>query len=311
MKKLFLKKAKKDKNDPRTLKKLYIRLQIEFLAMFALFAFFVYFNYDYFLFKILICKNYVYTDALDRIYKKELAVDEPNGYTKNFDDLAIKLITERITEENNDIYTYIYLRDEYSNIINDDAKESYFKELNKNTAYMKITNFSTISRKILFENEDNLKKYDYLILDLRDNGGGYLSEAYKMADLFLPKGDIICTEKARNPVFSKTYKAKNEQSLNYKHIYILQNENTASSAEVMINALKENLENLTIVGKKSYGKGIGQAEFRLKNGYAVKATTLELETPKGNSIHKIGIKPDIEYDGEDIVKYVEKQIEDN
>lgn len=311
MKKLFLKKKKSDKNDPKVLKKLYIRLQIEFLIMFGLFAFFVYFNYDYFLFKILISQNYIYTDALDSIYEDELGVKNSKDYTKSFDNLAISLITKRITEENDDIYTYLYLSDEYNESLEDmkkDAEKSYFKEIKKNVAYMKITNFSTTSRKILFDNEEKLKDYEYLILDLRDNGGGYLSDTYKMADLFLPKGAVICTEKTRKPIFSSINKAKTPQELSFKHIYILQNEYTASSAEVVVNALKENLENVTIVGTRSYGKGIGQAEFRLKNNYAIKATTIELETPRGNSIHKKGIKPDIEYNEEDIVEFVEKII---
>lgn len=311
MRKIFIKKQKKDKNDPAVLKKLYIRLQIEFLIMFAFLAFVIYSNYDYILFKILISQNYIYTDTLDEIYKSELGIEDTDSYTKNFDEIAISLVTKEIRQTNGDRYTYLYLPDEYDGSLKEmeeDAKQSHFEELNTETAYMQITNFSKVSQNILFDNVENLQKYDFLILDLRYNGGGYLPQTYKMADLFLPNGAVINTEIARSFLFSGQYTAKNAQKLKFKHIYILQNEYTASSAEVMVNALKENLDNVTVVGTTSFGKGIGQAEFKLKNDYAVKATVIKLETPNGNSIHKIGITPDIEYTENDIISYVAEEL---
>lgn len=307
MRKFFSREQNRDKNNPVILKKLYLRLKIKFLILIAFLVYVIYSNYDYIFFKILISKNYIYTDALDDIYKSELNIKNTKNYTKNFDEIAISLITKKIRETNGDKYTYLYLKDEYDKSLEDmkeEASHSYFKSLNNETAYLKITNFSKISRKILFDSVNELKKYDYLIFDLRDNGGGYLPEAYKMADLFLPKDSVINTEKARIFLFSSTNTSKNSQKLNFKHIYILQNENTASSAEVMINALKENINNITVIGKKSFGKGIGQAEFRLKNDYALKTTVIRLESPKGNSIHKTGIIPDIEYSKNNVVDYV-------
>lgn len=311
MKKIFIKKKKKDKNDPVVLKRAYIRLQIEFLLLFIILCCVVYFNYDYIIFKYLISTSYTYTDTLDEIYKDELNLEPEGKYLKSFDELAISLISDKITQTNNDIYTYLFLKDEYNKSLDEmdkEAEQSFFKVLDDKTAYISLTNFSPKSRSILFDNTDNLKEYDYIIIDLRNNGGGYLDDAYKISDLFLPKGDIICTEKSRNFLFSEQRKAKTAQKLSFKKIYILQNEYTASASEVMINALKENLDNVIIVGTASFGKGIGQAEFILKNHFAFKATVIELETPKGNSIHKKGITPDIEYDEENIIDYVLNEI---
>lgn len=305
MKKLF--RRKKKEPDLKTLKKLYIRIQIEFIIFFGIFAAFVYFNYDYLVFKGLIAGNYIYIDTLDEIYKEQLNVDTDGNYYKNFDDIAISLFVDKIQEKNNDVFTEIYLKGEYDDIkslMDAEAKGTYVEKIDENTVYCKLTNFSPTSLKIFKENSDNLQGYKYLILDMQDNSGGTLNSAKKIADYFLDKGMVIYTEKMKSETLTSTYKAKTERMLNYEHIYILQNEYTASAAEVLENALIENLDNVTTVGTVTYGKGIGQAELRLTNGYGIKATVMRLLTPDGNSIHLKGITPDIEYKGENIKDFV-------
>ena len=77
-------------------------------------------------------------------------------------------------------------------------------------------------------------------------------------------------------------------------IVILVNENTASSSEILSAAVRENNDNVTIVGKTTYGKGVIQTIFNLTDGSGIKLTTNEYYTPKRNTINKVGIKPDIE-----------------
>lgn len=306
MRKIFYKKKK----NREITKGKYIRLELEFLALFALFLGLLYYNYDYMFFKILISKNYIYTDALEQLYSERLGIDEEN-YTKYFDDLTIALVTDKLYEKSADPYTYLSTDEEhteYEEYFDDTGKKSYAKELSAEAVYFRLTNFSENSRKIFAESVKDIKDYNYFILDLRDNTGGSLSCAYKIADLFLDKDAVIANVYTRSPLFSACVTAKNSKKLDYKKIFILQNENTASSSEVLINALAENLDNVTTVGAKSFGKGIGQAEFMLKHGFYIKATTLRLETPLNNSIHKTGIEPDIKYDRSDVTDLLQDMI---
>lgn len=307
MKKKF-KLFKKKPRDLKYYKKEYIILQVEFLIMFAIFMAVLYFNFDYLMFKSIMSFGYYDTATLDDIYKEELNTDiKDNEYYKTFDDVAISLFVDRIYEKNNDEFTYLFLKGEFSNmrdVMKQDGEKTYVKALSPNTVYCKLTNFSSASKRIINDNIQSLTGYDYLILDLRDNSGGELKVADTIADLFLEKDIPIGSVKTRIKMFSKTSISKTDATLKYKHIYILQNENTASAAEVLANALIENMDNVTTVGTQSYGKGIGQIEYYLTNDYGFKATVMQLITPKGNSIHKVGITPDIEYSGEDIIDYV-------
>ncbi len=133
-------------------------------------------------------------------------------------------------------------------------------------------------------------KIDSLIIDVRDNPGGHLAQVSKVLSLFLDKKKIIYQIKANN---KKTkYYATTSDKRDYK-IAVLINKNSASASEILAGAMKESY-GATIVGMTSYGKGTVQKEYSLTTGSSVKYTTEEWLTPKGNSINKKGIKPDIE-----------------
>ena len=100
------------------------------------------------------------------------------------------------------------------------------------------------------------------------------------------------------------YRSGKKQPLKYDKIIILQNNYTASASENMIAALKDNLDNVILVGETTFGKGIGQFTLPLRRGYAVKATVLLWDTPANINIHGKGISPDIPYSGNDAVEYV-------
>lgn len=308
MRKLNLKRKKK-----LSLKVKYKILKICFIMVSFLLFLTVYMNYNYILFKIFISENYIYTYTLDEIYYNQIKLKDKN-YFKNFDNVAISLFIDEIKKTNNDKYTYFYLPFEYDNSqehIRLKAQKTQIKEINKDVVYLRISNFSKYSKNIIFSKLEELKNHKNIIIDLRDNLGGSLSSAYEIADLFLEKRKIIAYEKTRIKLFSSRILSKNNKKLEYDNIYIIQNKNSASSSEVLISALKYNLDNITIVGEKSFGKGIGQTEFILKNGFAVKATTLKLKTPYNNSIHQIGILPDIEYEKDDIVNFTFNLIDKN
>jgi C-terminal processing protease CtpA/Prc len=281
------------------------RVTLIILVTFILLTgFYLYLNYDYLVFKHFIAHNYIYTDALDKVFEKELGRDVKGKYFTYFDDLVISTVTSRIREENDDRYTYLFIPEQYVKYKQeekDDALQSQIKVLNDKTVYLYITNFSKYTEKFVYDNLKQLKAYPNLILDLRDDYGGDIDAMNRIADLFLPKGSIIATDKMR--IMDWTYKARGGKKLAYSKIIILQNKNTASAAENLITSLKDNLSNVYLVGETTYGKGIGQYTLPLKKGFAVKATTLLWYTPNNVNIQGKGINPDIKYTGNDAVQY--------
>ena len=255
---------------------------------------YVYLNYDYLAFKHFITSFYIYTGSMDKVFEKELKTDVKGKYYSYFDDLVISVVTKRLREENNDRYTYLYTPESLKNYLASEKQEAAQSEItlpNDKTVLLRLTNFSTYTRKFMEDNYDKLKSRPNLIIDLRDNPGGDIDMMVDISGMFLPKKSIVATDKMR--MLNIVYKAKGPYSLAYDRIIILQNKNTASASENLIAALKDNLENVTLLGEKTFGKGIGQFTLPLKRGFAVKATILQWFTPKGINIQGNGIKPDI------------------
>ena len=132
-----------------------------------------------------------------------------------------------------------------------------------------------------------------LILDLRDNGGGYLTSVTDVASLFLPEGSVVLQreDKEGNISVSKT---REEQYSDIGPIVILINENTASAAEVLTMALSEQREDVTIIGTTSYGKGTVQVERKFSDGSSLNYTTQRWLSPDGVWVNGVGIEPDVE-----------------
>ena len=153
--------------------------------------------------------------------------------------------------------------------------------------HIRFSQFTEDSVHEMTEVLDELKDKQGLILDLRDNPGGHLYAALKIADLFLESGDIISTVDTRGK--KTTYPAHGGDTA--LPLVVLVNGNSASSAEVLSAALHDN-GRATLVGEKTFGKGIIQTLYPLRSGGVIKLTTQQYLTPKGISIHKVGIKPD-------------------
>lgn len=128
-----------------------------------------------------------------------------------------------------------------------------------------------------------------LIIDLRNNGGGIVDEALKIADYVLEKDDVILYEVDKNNK-EEIEKSKNEPIIKMS-IIILTNENTASSSEILAGALKDHGKAKT-VGTTTFGKGVIQKLMQLTDGSGLKITAEEYLTPNRTKINKIGIEPD-------------------
>ena len=174
--------------------------------------------------------------------------------------------------------------------------------LENNIGYMEISSFDEGSYDEFIQKWEELKAKNIasLIIDLRNNGGGIVEEATNMADMMVEKDKTLLITKGKNDKEEIT-KSEKEKVINLP-IVILVNENTASSSEILAAAVKENNENVKIVGTNTYGKGVIQTIFSLNDGSGIKLTTNAYYTPKHNEINKVGIKPDIEVElpeGED------------
>ncbi len=158
--------------------------------------------------------------------------------------------------------------------------------LNKTVGYIKINRFAEST----YEEFDaaikalKLMGAKEIALDLRDNPGGYLAEAINIADEFLKDDKLILFTKNKSGAIEKTF-ANRKGDFEDGHVYVLINENSASASEVVAGALQDN-DVGTIIGRRSYGKGLVQREMDLGDGSAVRLTIARYYTPTGRSIQK-------------------------
>lgn len=167
------------------------------------------------------------------------------------------------------------------------------KLLENNIGYIKMDIFSKNLAEQVKTSLNNLKNQgmNRLIIDLRDNTGGYLDSAEKTASLLLEKGKLIYSLQDKNK--KEEYYDETDECENIP-IVILINNNTASAAEILAAALKDSYSNTTIVGEKSFGKGKVQQTYDLSDGSKAKYTSAKWLRPNGDCIDTIGISPDVE-----------------
>lgn len=163
--------------------------------------------------------------------------------------------------------------------------------LDNNIGYLKLPSFDEGTAKDFEEKVKELKSEGAksLIIDLRNNGGGLVTEALDIADYIVDKGNTLLITVDKNDK-EEIEKAKSKPIVNMP-IIILVNENTASASEILAGALKDN-DKAKIVGVKTYGKGVIQQLMKLSNGSGLKVTIEEYFTPKRNKINGVGIEPD-------------------
>ena len=169
-----------------------------------------------------------------------------------------------------------------------------------NIGYLKMNIFSkTLSDQVNNAlNDMETQGMQKLIIDLRNNTGGYLESAEATANLFLEKGKLIYS--LENKDAKASYYDETDAHKTYP-IVILLNENSASASEILAAALKDSYGyGVTFVGTTSYGKGLVQQTYDLSDGSMAKYTSARWLRPNGNCINGIGLKPDYEVAKEDI-----------
>lgn len=255
------------------------------------------------------------TIMYDGEYNKIIAVDDkgPSNNNLKVDDLIVevsgkdvrgiygddlkKLIRGKVGTtvkikvlRNNKYLTFSIKR---TNIEIKTVKSNYFDVESKKIGYLDVDVISSNTYKQFNKNLKRLenKNIDSLIIDLRDNPGGHLSQTKEILSMFFNKKTVLYQLKDKNTK-KKIYSSSNE-TRSYP-IVILVNDGSASASEIITSCFMENYNNIKVVGTTTYGKGTVQQSHQLSTGTSIKYTVQEWLTSKGKSINEKGIKPDEE-----------------
>lgn len=189
---------------------------------------------------------------------------------------------------------------------------SVYVEYKGDTAVLTITRFDENTGQLAREKAQEIvdKGSKKVILDLRGNGGGYVSSAKEVASLWI-SGDVIMEQKSSSGFYNQKYYADRDKALlaNIKTV-VLVNGSTASASEIVAGALKD-YNKATLIGEKTYGKGSVQTLETLSGGEVLRVTIAKWYTPKGVNINKEGITPDkeVERTFDQINKEVDPQLD--
>ena len=209
-------------------------------------------------------------------------------------------------------------------IIRDIIKiQSVKHEVYNDIGYLRITSFTEQTEEGLLKSIKKIQKENKgvkgYVLDLRSNPGGLLSQAVKVADMFLKRGEIVST-RGREKKDIRRYRAKNKDHTDGKPIVVLINGGSASASEIVAGALQDHRRAI-IVGTQSFGKGSVQTIIPFKrsnsdNVSGIRLTTARYYTPSGESIQGKGISPDIiveqgEFESYEFKRYSESDLKDS
>ncbi|MBR0479949.1 S41 family peptidase [Candidatus Saccharibacteria bacterium] len=227
--------------------------------------------------------------AGDILYK----VDGEEVYSLSTDEIAKKIRGETGTE-----VTITVVRDgkELSFTMTREAinNVSAYVEYEGKTAIITVTRFDSDTGTTVqgFAKEFSNKGINKVILDLRGNGGGYVSAAQDLLSLWID-GEKILIQKSKHFGNTTTSAANGKAILKDMKTVVLVNGSTASASEIVAGALQD-YHKATIIGETTYGKGVVQNLYDLSGGTVLKVTTAAWYTPNDRSINKVGITPDIE-----------------
>lgn len=206
----------------------------------------------------------------------------------------VKIGVKRYGSKN--VQSFVVTRDE---IHTNSISSTYM--VDDKTGYIKIKSFGETTYAELLASLAQLSQenFENLIIDLRDNGGGYLESAVQMANEFLPaKSLIVYTEGRKSP--RKDYRADGRGSYMHIPLVVLVNEYSASAAEIFAGAMQDN-DRATVIGLRSFGKGLVQQQIGFPDGSMIRLTIARYYTPSGRCIQKPYVAGDSKEYGDDII----------
>lgn len=215
--------------------------------------------------------------------------------------LTIEEIKDKIAGKADTSVEITYIRDSKSYVktlkraaFDTDVIYSVKKVNNKTFGYLQIATFGTNTS---VQVEEALKVFKnagakVIVIDLRDNGGGYLNAAYAILNFLNKEGQTLFMMEDKNGK-KETYTDESDHPYTFDQGYVMINGSTASASELLAGSLKETL-GYTLVGTTSYGKGTAQLNATLSDSSVIKYTYAKWYTPNGKNIHLKGLAPDIE-----------------
>ena len=202
-------------------------------------------------------------------------------------------------------------------VIREDIEVASVKDagiLEDGIGYIRITQFNEPTADDLKDALEKLSGEEMraLVLDLRGNPGGLLTAAAGVAELFLPRGELIVFTRGRTEAGRQEFRSSGRTHYTGFPMVILVNGGSASASEIVAGALQDHRRAI-LIGEKTFGKGSVQTVLPLENGAGVKLTTAKYYTPSERVIHENGIEPDIrsEMDPEDLYRIRLHQMQNN
>ena len=244
-------------------------------------------------------------DIIKKIDDKDVTkmeISEFSNYVIQSKNNEFKIIVNRDSED-------IEITANKSNVEIDSVSSKTIERDNHKIGYIYISMFAANTDKQFGKKIIELEKegIDSLIIDVRDDSGGYLTTVDSMLKMFMTKKQVIYQLNKGKSTIKEFGNSKTNKK--YK-IVLLGNENSASASELLISGIRENYDSSIFVGKKTYGKGTAQEMVSIDTNNKYKITTKKWLTPKGNWINDTkGIIPDIELDTE-VISYGEVETED-
>ena len=224
--------------------------------------------------------------SVDGIDVKDLGVDKVSSMIKGPEGTKVKLQVKR----GDKILTFEVTR----KVI--EVSPVYYEIIENDIGYIKLEQFSSNATKEMKKALEELDKKGIkkIILDLRDNPGGFFNEAVSVAQLFVPKGTIVYV-KDKNGILQRYDSYLKESKY---QLVVLVNKNSASASEIVAGAIKDRKAGI-LVGTRTFGKALVQTVFPLNDGGMIKLTTAVYLTPNKTLINGVGIEPDyvVENDG--------------
>jgi carboxyl-terminal processing protease len=164
--------------------------------------------------------------------------------------------------------------------------EAHFM-IDAQTGYIRMNRFSATTHAEFVETTDMLRKQGMkkLLLDLRNNGGGYLQQALLIVDEFLDGRQLVLSTKSRHRQFNNSYNSSRNGRLHDMPVMILVNQSSASASEIVAGALQD-YDRALVVGRRTFGKGLVQQQYLLNDRSIVRVTTSRYYTPSGRLIQK-------------------------
>ena len=185
-------------------------------------------------------------------------------------------------------------------------------ELKEDVAHIKLFQFSEKAGRDFRKASQEIlvSKAQYIVLDVRNNPGGFLDIAVDIAGWFVERGSVVVTEELKDKSEQRVHQARGTAGLLSYPIVVLINEGSASASEILAGALRDD-RGILLVGKQSFGKGSVQEIQNLRDDSSLKVTIAKWLTPKGTVIQDVGLKPDIEVENtlEDEEKDLDPQLD--